>query len=67
MEQLKQVVERLEEGEVALEEAIQMFKEGMQLAKLCHDKLVHVEKQLGEILAEEEDFELIEIQEDFKD
>lgn len=50
MEQLGSIVERLEEGDVPLEEAITIYKQGMELSKLCHDKLTNVEKQLTEIL-----------------
>ena len=34
MEQLDSIVERLEEGDVPLEEAISIYKEGMELANL---------------------------------
>jgi exodeoxyribonuclease VII small subunit len=50
MEQLETIVERLEEGDVPLEEAITIYKKGMELSKLCHDKLRNVEEQLTEIL-----------------
>ena len=39
MEQLESIVDRLEEGDVPLEEAISIYKEGMELSKLCHDKI----------------------------
>ncbi|WP_394232909.1 exodeoxyribonuclease VII small subunit [Niallia oryzisoli] len=50
MEQLETIVERLEEGDVPLEEAISIYKKGMELSKLCHDKLKNVEEQLTQIL-----------------
>ena len=34
MEQLETIVERLEEGDVPLEEAITIYKKGMELSKL---------------------------------
>jgi exodeoxyribonuclease VII small subunit len=52
MEQLETIVERLEEGDVPLEEAITIYKTGMELSKLCHDKLKNVEEQLTQILTE---------------
>lgn len=66
MNQLETVVERLEEGDVPLEKAISLFQEGMQLSKLCHDKLANVEKQLEQILSNDDEFELIQIQEDIE-
>jgi exodeoxyribonuclease VII small subunit len=53
MNQLEEIVERLEEGDVPLEEAIAIYKEGMELSKLCHDKLKNVEEQLAQIITED--------------
>ncbi|ABO67673.1 MULTISPECIES: exodeoxyribonuclease VII small subunit [Geobacillus] len=53
MKQLESIVEKLEEGNVPLEDAIAFFQEGMKLSKLCHDKLQHVEKQLEYMLRED--------------
>jgi len=53
MESLEQIVEKLEEGDVPLEEAISIYKQGMNLSRLCHMKLKSVENQLTEILNED--------------
>jgi exodeoxyribonuclease VII small subunit len=53
MNQLEEIVDRLEEGDVPLEEAIEIYKNGMELSKLCHDKLKNVEEQLAQIITED--------------
>ena len=53
MKQLEQIVEKLEEGDVPLEEAISIYKQGMDLSRLCHSKLKSVEDQLTQILNED--------------
>lgn len=53
MSKLEQIVDRLEEGDVPLEEAIAFYKDGMELSKLCHDKLKSVEEQLTQIITED--------------
>jgi exodeoxyribonuclease VII small subunit len=53
MAKLEEIVEKLEEGDVPLEEAITFYKEGMELSKLCHDKLKTVEEQLTQIITED--------------
>jgi exodeoxyribonuclease VII small subunit len=53
IQKLEVIVERLEEGDVPLEEAIEIYKEGMNLSKLCQDKLKYVEEQLAEMLTED--------------
>jgi exodeoxyribonuclease VII small subunit len=53
MEKLEVLVDRLEEGDVPLEEAISIYKDGMELSKLCHVKLKQVEEQLTQILTDD--------------
>ncbi|MEI5908128.1 exodeoxyribonuclease VII small subunit [Bacillus spongiae] len=53
MEQLDKIVQRLEEGDVPLEEAIAIYKDGMELSKICHDKLQMVEDELASVLTED--------------
>ncbi|MBS2969581.1 exodeoxyribonuclease VII small subunit [Metabacillus sp. KIGAM252] len=64
MEQLEEIVGKLEQGDVPLEQAISFFQDGMKLSKLCHDKLQRVEKQMDYILREGGELEPFEIQEE---
>ena len=64
MNNLEQIVDRLEEGDVPLEEAIAFYKEGMELSKLCHDKLKSVEEQLTQIITEDGRTESFSIKEE---
>lgn len=64
MTELEEVVEKLEQGDVPLEEAIGMFQEGMALSKLCHEKLEKVEKQMDQILHEDGEIEVLAFQEE---
>lgn len=64
MSKLENVVEKLEQGDVPLEEAISMFQEGMSLSKLCHDKLTQVEQQMDRIIHENGEVELTTFQEE---
>lgn len=63
MEKLEEIVDVLEGGDVPLETAITKYKEGMELAKICHQKLKHVEEQLTEILKENGEIEEFSINE----
>lgn len=53
MAELEGIVKRLEENDVPLEEAIDLFQKGVTLSKLCHTKLQKVEDQLDQILGED--------------
>ncbi|HEY2421917.1 MAG TPA: exodeoxyribonuclease VII small subunit [Neobacillus sp.] len=64
MNKLEQIVDRLEEGDVPLEEAILIYKEGMELSKQCHQKLKNVEEQLTQIITEDGQKENFSIEEE---
>lgn len=50
MSKLEGVVQKLESGDVPLEDAINLYKEGMELSAYCHGKLQDAEKQLITII-----------------
>ena len=54
--QLEHLVSKLEQGDVPLE-AISYFKEGMELSKLCDEKLKNVQEQMAVILGEDGELE----------
>ncbi|MBS4209646.1 exodeoxyribonuclease VII small subunit [Bacillus sp. FJAT-50079] len=62
MDQLDTIVQKLEEGDIPLEEALVIYQKGVELSKLCHDKLKNAEAQLTKVLTDdgEEDFQLRE-------
>lgn len=63
MEKLEVIVDKLEEGDVPLEEAISIYREGMDLSRICQEKLKNIEEQLTQIITEDgskEDFSIDE-------
>lgn len=46
MAHIEKIVEQLEAGDVPLEKAIELYKEGMEFSKICSDKLQHIEEQI---------------------
>lgn len=52
LERLESIVRRLESGDVPLEEAIELFQEGMELARHCSGKLDAVERRIEMLLEE---------------
>ncbi|TCS96379.1 exodeoxyribonuclease VII small subunit [Hazenella coriacea] len=52
LERLEEVVRLLEKGDAPLEEAIQLFDEGMKLAHLCGKKLEWAEQQVEMLVKE---------------
>lgn len=57
IEELEKVVERLESGELSLEDSLAAFEEGVGLVKFCNRKLTEVEKKI-ELLVRDKDGKL---------
>ena len=49
---LEEIVQRLERGDVPLEEALAAFQEGMALSKQCQDTFEKAEKTLTKMMTE---------------
>ncbi|MFD0048445.1 exodeoxyribonuclease VII small subunit [Actinomycetes bacterium NPDC127524] len=64
MDNLEEIVEQLEEGDVPLEQAISIYKKGMDLSRLCHQKLKAVEDQMAQILQEDGELAGFSVQEE---
>ncbi|WP_068671922.1 exodeoxyribonuclease VII small subunit [Oceanobacillus sp. Castelsardo] len=64
MSKLEEIVQKLEEGDVPLEKAITYYQEGMNLSKICNDKLNNVQEKMAQIMNEQGEFELFEVQEE---
>ncbi len=50
---LEAVVNRLESGELALEESLQLFEEGVHLTKVCTNRLEEAERRITILLKNE--------------
>ncbi|MBF0282959.1 MAG: exodeoxyribonuclease VII small subunit [Magnetococcales bacterium] len=46
---LEEVVQRLERGDLPLEEALASFEEGMRLSRLCQKRLDEAEQKIEEL------------------
>lgn len=52
MSELEKIVEKLENGDVNLDDAIEEFKKAMDLIKECDEKLKTAEDTIAEIVGE---------------
>ncbi|MFT8871098.1 MAG: exodeoxyribonuclease VII small subunit [Sporolactobacillus sp.] len=52
MDKLEMIVRQLEENDVPLEKSIELFQTGMDLSKLCHDKLENVGEKMDRLIKE---------------
>jgi len=57
LEELEKVVERLESGELSLDDSLAAFEEGVGLVQFCNRKLTEVEKKI-ELLVKDKDGKL---------
>ncbi len=45
-QQVEEIIEKMQEGEVSLEESFSLYENGMKTLKKCNDKIDSVEKKL---------------------
>jgi exodeoxyribonuclease VII small subunit len=50
MDRLEKIVEQMESGKLPLEDLIVRYEEGMNLVKICHERLANAEQKI-EIIA----------------
>ena len=50
LQKLEQIVQRLEKGELPLEESLVLYEEGVKLSRLCHAKLEEAEGKIELLL-----------------
>lgn len=63
LEQLDEIVKKLESGDVPLDDAIDEFNKAMQLVKICNNKLSAAEESIAKIVQDNgqiEDFNINE-------
>ena len=54
LKKLQAVVEKLERGDLPLEEAVESFTEGIRLVQFCHKKLEEAEKKVQVLMTDPE-------------
>ena len=54
IEELEGVVEKLESGELSLEDSLAAFESGVRLIKICNQKLGEVEKKVELLVKDKE-------------
>ena len=60
MKNLEEIVKRLEQGDIPLEEAIEKFKQGMDLSKKLQNTLLQAEETLTKVIDDSGDEQLFE-------
>jgi exodeoxyribonuclease VII small subunit len=53
LQELEEIVNRLEQGDLPLEEALQFFENGVKLSRYCHTKLDEAQKRVEILLKDE--------------
>ena len=52
LKKLELIVDKLESGEIDLEESVKLYEEGMKIKKICDKKLLDIEMQIKKIKIE---------------
>lgn len=54
LKELEQIVSQLEEGDLALEDSLKLFEDGVRLSRECRERLTAAERRI-EVLMKEAD------------
>ncbi len=63
MEELSKIVEKLEAGEIPLDDAISEFQKAMCLAKACDEKLKTAQEAIHKIVSDDNEIKDFEVSE----
>lgn len=50
LKRLEEIVKKLENGELSLDSALELFEEGIKLSRFCHTKLEQAERRVEMLL-----------------
>lgn len=64
IQKLENLVEEMESGGLSLEESLDKFSKGVELIKLCHNKLNNAENKIEKIIEEKEEIVPFEMEDD---
>ena len=53
LKKLEMIVDKLETGDIGLEESVKLYEEGMKIKKICDKKLKDIEMQIKKIKIED--------------
>ena len=53
LKKLEVIVDKLESGNIGLEESVKLYEEGMKIKKICDKKLKDIEMQIKKIKIED--------------
>ena len=53
LKQLEEIVQRLEKGDLTLEESLRLYEEGVRLSRLCHGKLEEAQGKVEKLLTDQ--------------
>lgn len=50
LSRLEEIVQKMEKGDMALEESLKLFEEGVKLSRDCHGQLAQAEAQVKKLV-----------------
>ena len=53
LKKLEVIVDKLESGDIGIEESVKLYEEGMKIKKICDEKLKEIDMQIKKIKIED--------------
>ncbi|HID93655.1 MAG TPA: exodeoxyribonuclease VII small subunit [bacterium (Candidatus Stahlbacteria)] len=65
LKRLEEIADKLERGDIPLEDSLKLYEEGQKLIKLCREKLSKAEAKVKELIKKNKEFILKPTERDF--
>lgn len=62
LKQLEEIVNKMEQGQLSLEESLGAFEQGIKLTRQCQSTLKQAEQRVAKLLPKEDSYELDEFE-----
>lgn len=67
LNELERIVQHLESDQIELQEALTLFEQGVALTKQCQTTLAQAELKIQQLMAQNDEKELVDFNEESKD
>lgn len=59
LEQLEEIVSKMEQGQLSLEQSLDAFEQGVKLTRICQETLKNAEQRVSQLVKQGDEFELV--------
>lgn len=59
LQQLEEIVNKMEQGQLSLEQSLDAFEHGVKLTRTCQETLKKADQRVSQLIKQDDEFELV--------